>query len=155
MLGVYNHDFMPSEVEQIGVLNRFSELISDGDRDRKATEVPFNAVFDSRHQPGDYVPISVHLITPSQPIRLLADEFRREQAGMGRGLVPVGLLFHRDFTPKLIRLGYRDAEARHHELADFFGLSRSRARPVTEARHPSIAVDPAARSTPERNGGRP
>jgi NTE family protein len=155
MLSVYNHDFMPSEVEQIGVLNRFSELISGGARNPETTEVPFNAVFDSRHQPVDYVPISVHLITPSQPIRLLADEFRRGQPDMGRGLVPVGLLFHRDFTPQLIRLGYRDAAAQHDELAAFFGVSRSRPQPFADAEHSSVTVESAARSVPEGNGQHP
>jgi hypothetical protein len=144
MLGVYNHDFMPSEVEQINVLNRFSELIRCEKDPSEESNAPFNAVFDTRHQPGDYVPIAVHLITPSQPIRLLADEFRRKHRGMGRGLVPVGLLFHRDFTPTLIRLGYQDARAQHEDLAEFFGTAQPKPEALDALRESSIVIESAA-----------
>jgi NTE family protein len=151
MLSVYNHDFMPSEVEQINVLNRFSELIRRKKDVSGESDAPFNAVFDTRHQPTDYVPIAMHLVTPSKPIRLLADEFRRKHKGMGKGLVPVGLLFHRDFTPTLIRLGYQDAQAQHEDLAEFFGTAQPKPETLDVSRESSIVIESAAPAGPGSN----
>jgi hypothetical protein len=93
----------------------------------------------------------VHLVTPSQPIRLLADEFRRKHRGMGRGLVPVGLLFHRDFTPKLISLGYHDAQAQHELLAEFFGTDQPKPETLDASRESSIVIESAAPAGPGSN----
>jgi NTE family protein len=122
MLSVYNHDFMRSEAEQIEVLNRFSDMLHPQRATSPAAlrQTPFNAVFDDRHDPHDYAPIRVELISPSSSLRSLADDFRRSELGRHRRTVPVGLLFHRDFITELIRLGYRDARKCHHRLASFF-----------------------------------
>ena len=120
MLSVFNHDFMYSEVEQLSVLNRFADHLNHGAPAPEHGGAPFNAVFDSRHHPCEYVPVEARLISPSESLRGLADEFRKERRKASSGAVPVGLLFHRDFTPRLIELGYRDARDRHDELQSFF-----------------------------------
>jgi len=120
MLSVFNHDFMHSEVEQLSVLNRFAAYLDHGAPAPTGGGAPFNAVFDSRHHPCEYVPVVAQLISPSESLRGLADEFRREQGRSSRHAVPVGLLFHEDFTPRLIALGYEDACARHQDLEEFF-----------------------------------
>jgi hypothetical protein len=119
MLSVFNHDFMRSEVDQISVLNRFAEHLDYGAPVPAQGGAPFNAVFDARHHPCEYVPVEARLISPSESLRDLADQFRRERGRSSRA-VPVGLLFHEEFTPRLIELGFADAAARHRELEDFF-----------------------------------
>ncbi len=120
MLSVFNHDFMHSEVEQIEVANRFAEHLDRSTAPTPIRGAELNAVFDASYHPCQYVPIAVHLISPSRPLRELAAEFRASLGGRNLGAVPLGLLFHRELTPRLIELGYGDARAQDGRLAVFF-----------------------------------
>jgi len=145
MLSVFNHDFMRSEVEQLSVLNRFAEHLDYRSPAPAQGGAPFNAVFDTRHHPCEYVPVEARLISPSESLRGLADQFRREHGRTSRA-VPVGLLFHEDFTPRLIELGYADAAARRWELEDFFrpiGVPAGAVGTAVEGRSGTHAQRPA------------
>ncbi len=52
----------------------------------------------------------------------------------------MGLLFHEDFTPRLIALGYEDARARHQDLEEFFHPTATSAGPI------GVAADVEARA---------
>lgn len=143
VLNAFLLDHVQSDYE---VLTRVNRMIEDGEASYGAGFLPtVNKAVIAR---GDlpYRRVNSLVVRPSQDIGRLAAAHLRGRAVRGNTftrrllqLVDVGeasesdlasyLLFDGSFAQKLIDLGRADAEARRHEIADFFGSAADDSAP--------------------------
>jgi NTE family protein len=143
VLNAFLLDHVQSDYE---VLTRVNRMIEDGENSYGSAFLP--TVNKSVVSRGDlpYRRVKSLVVRPSQDIGRLAASHMRSGAVRGNALtkrllqlVDVGeatesdlasyLLFDGSFAQKLIDLGRADAEARRHEIAEFFGSAADDSAP--------------------------
>ncbi len=119
LLEQLSRDYAPSQANIIEMMNYFSEQLPASTDPGSFDRILLGGKVDL----SAYRPVEVHLFAPSRRIRP-TELFNPELFDEKLEGKSTSLLFHRDFTGRLIDFGYEDAANRHDELAEFFDVGR-------------------------------